>query len=69
MGPYAMERIKRDSILVEYRREGIDRTTAESPAATYMEPGIREEYILIALRDLVMDATVRGNRGRYVYHY
>lgn len=70
---YAMEHVKRGCILVEYRGERIDRGTADSRAATYVAQEIRDflltEYILTATRDLVIDATARGNRRWYVHHH
>jgi [histone H3]-lysine4 N-trimethyltransferase SETD1 len=74
-GLYAMERISKGEMVIEYVGEVIRAQVAEKREKAYERVGIGSSYLFRIDEDLVVDATMKGNLG-YVfsmvmlyYHY
>ncbi|KAF8830307.1 hypothetical protein HHX47_DHR2000639 [Lentinula edodes] len=62
-GLYAMERIARGEMVIEYVGEVIRAQVAEKREKTYERQGIGSSYLFRIDEDLVVDATKKGNLG------
>ncbi|KAJ3879400.1 hypothetical protein F5051DRAFT_326047 [Lentinula edodes] len=67
-GLYAMERIARGEMVIEYVGEVIRAQVAEKREKTYERQGIGSSYLFRIDEDLVVDATKKGNLGRLINH-
>ncbi|KIK68357.1 hypothetical protein GYMLUDRAFT_714774 [Collybiopsis luxurians FD-317 M1] len=67
-GLYAMERIARGEMVIEYVGEVIRAQVAEKREKTYVRQGIGSSYLFRIDEDLVVDATKKGNLGRLINH-
>jgi hypothetical protein len=66
-GLYAMERISRGEMVIEYVGEVIRAQVADKREKAYERQGIGSSYLFRIDEDLVVDATKKGNLG-YVFH-
>ena len=66
-GLYAMERISRGEMVIEYVGEVIRAQVADKREKVYERQGIGSSYLFRIDEDLVVDATKKGNLG-YVLH-
>jgi len=62
-GLYAMERIARGEMVIEYVGEVIRAAVAEKREKAYERQGIGSSYLFRIDEDLVVDATMKGNLG------
>lgn len=63
------ERCKRSDIIVDYRGERIRKCQIDPRMNRYKEQGLSGEYQMsLAGTDVVIEATVDENRGRYSNH-
>ncbi|KAK7050016.1 histone methyltransferase set1 [Paramarasmius palmivorus] len=62
-GLYAMERISRGEMVIEYVGEVIRAQVADKREKTYERQGIGSSYLFRIDEDLVVDATKKGNLG------
>ncbi|KAI0314929.1 hypothetical protein OF83DRAFT_1134444 [Amylostereum chailletii] len=67
-GLYAMERIARGELVIEYVGEIIRAQVADKREKTYERQGIGSSYLFRIDEDLVVDATKKGNLGRLINH-
>lgn len=67
-GLYAMERIARGEMVIEYVGEVIRAQVADKREKAYERQGIGSSYLFRIDEDLVVDATKKGNLG-YVFCY
>ncbi|KAJ7704332.1 hypothetical protein B0H17DRAFT_1002926 [Mycena rosella] len=67
-GLYAMERIARGEMVIEYVGEVIRAQVAEKREKAYERQGIGSSYLFRIDEDLVVDATKKGNLGRLINH-
>ncbi|KAF9530540.1 hypothetical protein CPB83DRAFT_762877, partial [Crepidotus variabilis] len=67
-GLYAMEKISRGEMVIEYVGEIIRAQVAENREKTYERQGIGSSYLFRIDEDLVVDATKKGNLGRLINH-
>ncbi|KAJ7253084.1 hypothetical protein B0H12DRAFT_1017788, partial [Mycena haematopus] len=67
-GLYAMERISRGEMVIEYVGEVIRAQVAEKREKAYERQGIGSSYLFRIDEDLVVDATKKGNLGRLINH-
>ncbi|KAF7366646.1 hypothetical protein MSAN_00922500 [Mycena sanguinolenta] len=67
-GLYAMERIARGEMVIEYVGEVIRAQVAEKREKIYERQGIGSSYLFRIDEDLVVDATKKGNLGRLINH-
>ncbi|KAG2750467.1 SET domain-containing protein [Suillus brevipes Sb2] len=67
-GLYAMERIARGEMVIEYVGEIIRAQVAEKREKAYERQGIGSSYLFRIDKDLVVDATKKGNLGRLINH-
>ncbi|KAJ7594183.1 hypothetical protein C8J56DRAFT_926134 [Mycena floridula] len=67
-GLYAMERIARGEMVIEYVGEIIRAQVAEKREKNYERQGIGSSYLFRIDEDLVVDATKKGNLGRLINH-
>ncbi|KAJ7216625.1 hypothetical protein GGX14DRAFT_359065 [Mycena pura] len=67
-GLYAMERISRGEMVIEYVGEIIRAQVAEKREKLYERQGIGSSYLFRIDEDLVVDATKKGNLGRLINH-
>ncbi|THU97637.1 hypothetical protein K435DRAFT_58175 [Dendrothele bispora CBS 962.96] len=67
-GLYAMERISRGEMVIEYVGEIIRAQVADKREKTYERQGIGSSYLFRIDEDLVVDATKKGNLGRLINH-
>lgn len=69
-GLYAMERIAKGEMVIEYVGEVIRAQVAEKREKAYERVGIGSSYLFRIDEDLVVDATMKGNLGYALYfHY
>ena len=62
-GLYAMERIARGEMVIEYVGEVIRAAVADKREKAYERQGIGSSYLFRIDEDLVVDATKKGNLG------
>lgn len=67
-GLYAMERISRGEMVIEYVGEVIRAQVADKREKAYERQGIGSSYLFRIDEDLVVDATKKGNLGRLINH-
>ncbi|KAF8062255.1 hypothetical protein FPV67DRAFT_1422120, partial [Lyophyllum atratum] len=67
-GLYAMEKISRGEMVIEYVGEVIRAQVADKREKTYERQGIGSSYLFRIDEDLVVDATKKGNLGRLINH-
>lgn len=67
-GLYAMERIARGEMVIEYVGEIIRAAVADKREKLYERQGIGSSYLFRIDEDLVVDATKKGNLGRLINH-
>ncbi|KIK41867.1 hypothetical protein CY34DRAFT_805567 [Suillus luteus UH-Slu-Lm8-n1] len=67
-GLYAMERIARGEMVIEYVGEIIRAQVADKREKAYERQGIGSSYLFRIDEDLVVDATKKGNLGRLINH-
>ncbi|KZT64328.1 SET domain-containing protein, partial [Daedalea quercina L-15889] len=67
-GLYAMERIMRGEMVIEYVGEIIRAQVADKREKAYERQGIGSSYLFRIDEDLVVDATKKGNLGRLINH-
>ncbi|KAF9238992.1 hypothetical protein BU15DRAFT_88198 [Melanogaster broomeanus] len=67
-GLYAMERIARGEMVIEYVGEVIRAQVADKREKVYERQGIGSSYLFRIDEDLVVDATKKGNLGRLINH-
>ncbi|KAF7978752.1 hypothetical protein HWV62_44772 [Athelia sp. TMB] len=67
-GLYALERISRGEMVIEYVGEVIRAQVADKREKTYERQGIGSSYLFRIDEDLVVDATKKGNLGRLINH-
>lgn len=67
-GLYAMERISRGEMVIEYVGEIVRAQVAEKREKAYERQGIGSSYLFRIDEDLVVDATKKGNLGRLINH-
>ncbi|KAF7292931.1 hypothetical protein MIND_01192200 [Mycena indigotica] len=67
-GLYAMEKISRGEMVIEYVGEIIRAQVAEKREKAYERQGIGSSYLFRIDEDLVVDATKKGNLGRLINH-
>ncbi|KAL4250990.1 Histone-lysine N-methyltransferase, H3 lysine-4 specific [Abortiporus biennis] len=67
-GLYAMERIARGEMVIEYVGEVIRAQVADKREKAYERQGIGSSYLFRIDEDLVVDATKKGNLGRLINH-
>jgi len=67
-GLYAMERITRGEMVIEYVGEIIRAQVADKREKVYERQGIGSSYLFRIDEDLVVDATKKGNLGRLINH-
>ncbi|KZT43441.1 SET domain-containing protein, partial [Sistotremastrum suecicum HHB10207 ss-3] len=67
-GLYAMERIGKGEMVIEYVGEVIRAQVADKREKTYERQGIGSSYLFRIDDDLVVDATKKGNLGRLINH-
>ncbi|KIK44305.1 hypothetical protein CY34DRAFT_80151 [Suillus luteus UH-Slu-Lm8-n1] len=67
-GLYAMERIARGEMVIEYVGEIIRAQVADKREKAYKRQGIGSSYLFRIDEDLVVDATKKGNLGRLINH-
>ncbi|EGO01096.1 hypothetical protein SERLA73DRAFT_50848 [Serpula lacrymans var. lacrymans S7.3] len=67
-GLYAMERISRGEMVIEYVGEVIRAQVADKREKVYERQGIGSSYLFRIDEDLVVDATKKGNLGRLINH-
>ncbi|KAJ7628501.1 hypothetical protein FB45DRAFT_748637, partial [Roridomyces roridus] len=67
-GLYAMEKISRGEMVIEYVGEIIRAQVAEKREKIYERQGIGSSYLFRIDEDLVVDATKKGNLGRLINH-
>ncbi|KAL1705532.1 hypothetical protein EV121DRAFT_258335 [Schizophyllum commune] len=67
-GLYAMERIVRGEMVIEYVGEVIRAQVADKREATYERQGIGSSYLFRIDEEIVVDATKKGNLGRLINH-
>lgn len=67
-GLYALERIPRGEMVIEYVGEVIRQQVAEIREKAYERSGIGSSYLFRIDDDLVVDATKIGNLGRLINH-
>ncbi|KAG0704160.1 hypothetical protein DFH29DRAFT_989141 [Suillus ampliporus] len=67
-GLYAMERIARGEMVIEYVGEIIRAQVADKREKVYERQGIGSSYLFRIDEDLVVDATKKGNLGRLINH-
>ncbi|KAH9834957.1 uncharacterized protein C8Q71DRAFT_710714 [Rhodofomes roseus] len=67
-GLYAMERISRGEMVIEYVGEIIRAQVADKREKAYERQGIGSSYLFRIDEDLVVDATKKGNLGRLINH-
>ncbi|KLO12494.1 hypothetical protein SCHPADRAFT_853807 [Schizopora paradoxa] len=67
-GLYAMERITKGEMVIEYVGEVIRAAVADKREKAYERQGIGSSYLFRINEDLVVDATKKGNLGRLINH-
>ncbi|KAI0028066.1 hypothetical protein K488DRAFT_80875 [Vararia minispora EC-137] len=67
-GLYAMERIARGELVIEYVGEIVRAQVADKREKAYERQGIGSSYLFRIDEDLVVDATKKGNLGRLINH-
>ncbi|EKM57176.1 uncharacterized protein PHACADRAFT_142398 [Phanerochaete carnosa HHB-10118-sp] len=67
-GLYAMEKISRGEMVIEYVGEIIRAQVADKREKAYERQGIGSSYLFRIDEDLVVDATKKGNLGRLINH-
>jgi len=67
-GLYAMERISKGEMVIEYVGEIIRAQVADKREKAYERQGIGSSYLFRIDDDLVVDATKKGNLGRLINH-
>ncbi|PPR00020.1 hypothetical protein CVT24_009027, partial [Panaeolus cyanescens] len=67
-GLYAMEKISRGEMVIEYVGEVIRAAVADKREKAYERQGIGSSYLFRIDEDLVVDATKKGNLGRLINH-
>ncbi|KAK1227547.1 histone methyltransferase set1 [Marasmius sp. AFHP31] len=67
-GLYAMEKIAKGEMVIEYVGEVIRAQVADKREKTYERQGIGSSYLFRIDEDLVVDATKKGNLGRLINH-
>ncbi|KAI8989151.1 hypothetical protein BD414DRAFT_514827 [Trametes punicea] len=67
-GLYAMEKISRGEMVIEYVGEVIRAQVADKREKAYERQGIGSSYLFRIDEDLVVDATKKGNLGRLINH-
>ena len=67
-GLYAMERISRGEMVIEYVGEIIRAQVADKREKAYERQGIGSSYLFRIDEDLVVDATKKGNLGQVFLH-
>ncbi|KAL0946150.1 hypothetical protein HGRIS_012413 [Hohenbuehelia grisea] len=67
-GLYAMEKISRGEMVIEYVGEVIRAQVADKREKMYERQGIGSSYLFRIDEDLVVDATKKGNLGRLINH-
>ncbi|KAL5478284.1 SET1 [Sanghuangporus weigelae] len=67
-GLYAMERISRGEMVIEYVGEIVRAAVADKREKVYERQGIGSSYLFRIDEDLVVDATKKGNLGRLINH-
>lgn len=67
-GLYAMERIARGEMVIEYVGEVIRAQVADKRETTYERQGIGSSYLFRIDEEIVVDATKKGNLGRLINH-
>ncbi|EJF61682.1 hypothetical protein DICSQDRAFT_85722 [Dichomitus squalens LYAD-421 SS1] len=67
-GLYAMEKINRGDLVIEYVGEVIRAQVADKREKAYERQGIGSSYLFRIDEDLVVDATKKGNLGRLINH-
>jgi hypothetical protein len=68
-GLYAMERISRGEMVIEYVGEVIRAQVADKREKAYERQGIGSSYLFRIDEDLVVDATKKGNLGCVLCHF
>ncbi|KNZ81042.1 Histone-lysine N-methyltransferase, H3 lysine-4 specific [Termitomyces sp. J132] len=67
-GLYAMEKISRGEMVIEYVGEVIRAQVAEKREKAYERQGIGSSYLFRIDEEIVVDATKKGNLGRLINH-
>ncbi|EPQ51891.1 SET domain-containing protein [Gloeophyllum trabeum ATCC 11539] len=67
-GLFAMERISKGDMVIEYVGEIIRAQVADKREKAYERQGIGSSYLFRIDEDLVVDATKKGNLGRLINH-
>ncbi|KAF8892939.1 hypothetical protein BD779DRAFT_1436361 [Infundibulicybe gibba] len=67
-GLYAMEKISKGEMVIEYVGEVIRAQVADKREKAYERQGIGSSYLFRIDEDLVVDATKKGNLGRLINH-
>ncbi|KAF4612764.1 hypothetical protein D9613_011728 [Agrocybe pediades] len=67
-GLYAMEKISRGEMVIEYVGEVIRAQVADKREKAYERQGIGSSYLFRIDEELVVDATKKGNLGRLINH-
>ncbi|XP_021864842.2 histone-lysine N-methyltransferase ASHH3 isoform X2 [Spinacia oleracea] len=67
-GIVAVEDIKQGEFVIEYVGEVIDDKTCEERLWKMKETGVTNFYLCEINRDMVIDATAKGNKSRYINH-
>lgn len=67
-GLFAMERIDRNEMIIEYIGELIRQRIADLREKEYEKRGIGSSYLFRLDEDLIVDATMSGNLARFINH-
>ncbi|KAG2007313.1 histone-lysine N-methyltransferase [Coprinopsis cinerea AmutBmut pab1-1] len=67
-GLYAMEKISKGEMVIEYVGEVIRAQVADKREKTYEKQGIGSSYLFRIDEEFVVDATKKGNLGRLINH-
>ena len=67
-GLFAMERIERNEMVIEYIGQLIRQRVADLREKEYEKKGIGSSYLFRLDEDLVVDATMAGNLARFINH-
>ncbi|KAF8653398.1 hypothetical protein AX16_003970 [Volvariella volvacea WC 439] len=67
-GLYAMEKISKGEMVIEYVGEIVRAAVADKREKAYERQGIGSSYLFRIDEDLVVDATKKGNLGRLINH-
>jgi histone-lysine N-methyltransferase SETD1 len=67
-GLFALERIEKDDMVIEYIGEVIRQQVADCREKKYEKMGIGSSYLFRVDEDTIIDATFKGNLARFINH-